>query len=98
VVGRTAYRVVQEALTNVRKHAPGTRVQVRVSHRPDAVRLSIDNSAPPTRGGSLGTAGGGTGLLGLRRRVALVDGAVRAGPGPDGGFRVEADLPAGAPR
>lgn len=97
VVGRTAYRVVQEALTNVRKHAPDTRVRVRVSHRPDGVRLTIDNTAPSAGASGLGSAGGGTGLLGLRRRVELVDGAVRAGPRPGGGFRVEAELPAAPP-
>jgi len=98
VVGRTAYRIVQEALTNVRKHAPGARVQVHLRYRADGVRLSIRNSAPGGgRDPLLAATGTGTGLLGLRQRVELINGTLHAGPDHDGGFRVDATLPACIP-
>ncbi|WP_020672264.1 sensor histidine kinase [Amycolatopsis nigrescens] len=94
-VGRTAYRVVQEALTNVCKHAPGSRVRLGVRQAPDGVRVSIRNTAPAGAGdAALASAGGGTGLLGLRRRIELVNGTLEAEPCADGGFRVDAALPA----
>jgi signal transduction histidine kinase len=98
VVGRTVYRIVQEALTNAHKHAPGARVQVRVRYDPAEVRLEVRNT-PPTRpvdAGLIGT-GSGLGLVTLRQRVELVGGTLRAGPTPDGGFRVDATLPAYVP-
>jgi signal transduction histidine kinase len=98
VVGRTVYRIVQEALTNAHKHAPGARVQVRVSYRPAEVRLEVRNT-PPTRPVDAGLVGTGSrvGLASLRRRVELVGGTLRAGPAPDGGFYVAATLPAYVP-
>jgi signal transduction histidine kinase len=94
VVGRTAYRAVQEALTNARKHAPGARVRVEVRYLTTGVRVSIHNTAP-TRAADprLADAGSGTGLLGLRRRVELVNGTLHAQPCADGGFEVAAALP-----
>src|ERR1700689_5287513 len=64
VVGRTAYRIVREALTNVRKHAPGARVTVRVSYSESGVQLIVRNTAPPARNGSPGGARPGPGLSG----------------------------------
>jgi signal transduction histidine kinase len=98
VVGRTVYRLVQEALTNAHKHAPGARVQVRVRYDPTDVRLEVRNT-PPTRPVDAGLIGTGSemGLASLRRRVELVGGTLRAGPAPDGGFCVEATLPAYVP-
>jgi len=98
VVGRTVYRIVQEALTNARKHAPGARVTVRVRYDPDQVRLEVRNtpSTRPPDAGLVGT-GSGVGLANLRRRVELVHGTLRAEPVPDGGFRVDATLPAYVP-
>uniref|UniRef100_UPI00355714E6 sensor histidine kinase n=1 Tax=Nonomuraea rhizosphaerae TaxID=2665663 RepID=UPI00355714E6 len=94
VVGRTAYRVVQEALTNARKHAPGARVRLQVRCSAGGVRVSVSNTAPTGAGDAvLASAGSGTGLLGLRRRIELIDGTLRAGPCAGGGYRVEADLP-----
>ncbi|MFI7421529.1 sensor histidine kinase [Nonomuraea sp. NPDC049684] len=95
VVGRTAYRIVREALTNVRKHAPGARVQVRIEYGQARVRLAVRNT-PPTGlpGGPLAGTGSGLGIADLRRRVEVVHGTLRAGPAPDGGFTVEAVLPA----
>jgi signal transduction histidine kinase len=109
VVGRTAYRVVREALTNVRKHAPGAPVTVRVSYDATQLRVSVGNGPPPARpaGASAGprgladpglaSTGSGLGLANLRQRIELVGGRLRAGPGPDGGFCVEAELPAFVP-
>jgi signal transduction histidine kinase len=98
VVGRTVYRIVQEALTNARKHAPGARVRVRVRYGPDQVRLEIRNTPPtgPADAGLVAT-GSGVGLANLRQRVELVHGTLRAEPVPDGGFRVDATLPAYVP-
>ena len=102
VVGRTAYRVVREALTNVRKHAPGARVTVRVSYGESQVRLEIRNTPPPgpppgLPGGGLAATGSGLGIANLRQRIELVHGTLRAGRAPDGGFCVEATLPAYVP-
>jgi signal transduction histidine kinase len=94
VVGRTLYRIVQEALTNARKHAPGARVRVQVRYHPDGVRVTVGNT-PPTRPVDAGLAGTGSGMgiANLRRRVELVHGTLHVGPEPDGGFRVDATLP-----
>jgi len=111
VVSRTAYRVVREALTNVRKHAPGAQVTVRVSYDPAQVRLSVRNGPPPSANGTgrpgsagpvladpvLAGTGSGLGLAHLRQRIELVHGTLQAGPGPDGGFCVDVTLPAYVP-
>ncbi|MFC4493252.1 sensor histidine kinase [Streptomyces ovatisporus] len=99
VVGRTAYRLVREALTNVRKHAPGARVVVRVSYGEAQVRVAVRNTAPTAvAGGSpLAATGSGLGIPGLRRRIELVHGTLRAGRAPDGGFSIEATLPSYVP-
>jgi signal transduction histidine kinase len=104
VVGRTAYRIVREALTNVRKHAPGARVTVRVEYEETQVRVTIRNTPPTGEPGGLAAAGfelagtgSGLGILGLRQRIELVHGTLRAGRAPDGGFSVEATLPAYVP-
>jgi len=97
VVGRTAYRIVREALTNVRKHAPGARATVRVQYDEAQVRLSIRNTPPTGQRTALAATGSGLGLIHLRQRIELVHGTLRAGPEPDGGFRVEATLPAYVP-
>lgn len=98
VVGRTAYRIVREALTNVHKHAPGATTRVDVTYAADGVALTVHNALapqPPDR--DLRASGSGTGLDVLRRRVELVHGTLRAEPGVDGGFRVDAELPAYVP-
>jgi signal transduction histidine kinase len=101
VVGRTAYRIVREALTNVRKHAPGALVTVRVSYADAQVRLEIRNTPPPEpagpEGGALAGTGSGLGIANLRQRIELVHGTLRAGRAADGGFCVEATLPAYVP-
>ncbi|MGW4940926.1 sensor histidine kinase [Actinoplanes sp. NPDC004185] len=94
VVGRAVYRVVQEALTNVRKHAPGAPVQVRLSYTTQDVHVSVSNAEPShSCDSALVEAGSGTGLLGLRQRVELLGGTFSAGP-RDRGFHVDALLPA----
>ncbi len=94
VVGRTAYRLVQEALTNVRKHAPGAAVLVEVGYAADRIRLSVTDTGPVTAGDpGLSAAGSGSGLDGLRQRVEMVRGELTSGPRPGGGFRVSATLP-----
>ncbi len=98
MVGRTAHRVVREALTNVRKHAPGAQVTVQVSYDPSRVRLSVRNTPPADRTASpLAGTGSGLGLANLRQRIELVHGTLRAAPVPDGGFCVEATMPAYVP-
>jgi signal transduction histidine kinase len=143
VVGRTAYRIVREALTNVRKHAPGAQVTVQVSYAESGVRLSVRNTAPPRLSDAglsdgplsdgplydgalyegalyegaltdrvlanrvlaerararadLSATGSGLGIAGLRQRVEVVHGTLRASGTADGGFCVEATLPAYVP-
>ena len=89
-VGLAAYRIVQEALTNARRHAPGAAVDVEVHHGDGELRLRIRDNGP----GPDGTApGGGHGLPGMRERAAAVHGELRAGAATVGGFLVEARLP-----
>jgi signal transduction histidine kinase len=91
-----AYRLIQEALTNVRKHAPTSRAEVRLCYEPDGVRIQVsDDGGPSGAGGEtvLKAPGRGHGLIGMRERVQLYDGRMQAGPMTGGGFRVEAVLP-----
>jgi len=98
VVGRTAYRIVREALTNVRKHAPGAQVVVLVSYDESRVRLSVRNTAVAVPSASgLAATGSGLGLASLRQRIELVQGTLRASGTPDGGFCVEATMPSYVP-
>ncbi|WP_055626593.1 sensor histidine kinase [Streptomyces hirsutus] len=93
-VGRTAYRIVQEALTNARKHAPGTEVAVSVAGGPgEDLTVSVRN--PPPRGDVLPVPGAGQGLIGLTERATLAGGTLEHGRAPDGGFEVRARLPWG---
>jgi signal transduction histidine kinase len=91
--GRTAYRVVQESLTNVHKHARGAATKVVVSGSDTELRVQVSNLRPVAAGTLL--PGSGAGLIGLRERVALHGGLLTAGPTDDGGWRVDARLPAG---
>ena len=90
-VGRHAYRIVQEALTNARKHAPGARVRVAVTgHSEQGLVVEVGNSLR-TAGSAL--PGSGTGLVGLRERVQLAGGRLDHGPTSTGEFRLRAWLP-----
>jgi signal transduction histidine kinase len=88
-VGLAAYRIVQEALTNARRHAPGAAVDVEVRYGDGELRLLIRDNGP----GAERTAAGGHGLLGMRERAAAVGGELRTGAATVGGFLVEARLP-----
>ncbi|WP_426508461.1 sensor histidine kinase [Dactylosporangium sp. McL0621] len=95
-VDLTAYRVIQEALTNACKHAPGAAVVVDLRYEPAALRIRIDNGPAPPPAPPPSTEGAavpGLGLLGMRERVAALGGSLAAGPRPDGGYRVEVLLP-----
>ncbi|WP_346622099.1 sensor histidine kinase [Blastococcus montanus] len=93
-LGLSAYRIVQEALTNVLKHAPGARTHVDIRHTADALRLEVRNGAPRERG--IRPVAGGRGLIGMRERVALHGGELEAGPHANG-WRVAARLPVREP-
>lgn len=92
-VEQTAYRVVQEALTNVLKHAAGAKVMVRLAHREEEVAMQVENG--PSDGGArdVGLPSGGNGLLGMRERVTALGGVFVSGETDAGGFRVSAVLP-----
>ncbi|MFI6317670.1 sensor histidine kinase [Nonomuraea sp. NPDC050556] len=89
-VDRCVYRIAQESLTNVLKHAPQAEVTLTLTYHPDAVTLQVGNSGPAAaqRGAD------GHGLIGMRERAALHGGTLVAGPREDGGFSVSAHLPA----
>ncbi|MEU8588315.1 histidine kinase [Streptomyces sp. NPDC048664] len=97
VVERTAYRVVQEALTNVHKHAAGARTHVRLAHRSAEIAMQVENERPEpgvVEGARLPS--GGNGLVGMRERVSALGGVFVSGPTDAGGFRVSAVIPARA--
>ncbi|GAA0287985.1 sensor histidine kinase [Streptomyces polychromogenes] len=103
-VGLTVFRVVQEALTNARKHAGNAGARVRLTYRAAEVAVEVCDDGPgeaPPRRAQRQQGRGGYGLIGMRERVALHGGTLEAGPRADGGFRVAARLPvpaaAGAP-
>ena len=90
-VDLTAYRVVQEALTNALKHAVGSSVRIAVDYAPDSVRIVVSDTGGTRAEG--GHDGNGRGLAGLRERLAVFGGTLQAGPRPTGGFRVTATIP-----
>lgn len=87
-VGLSAYRIVQEALTNVVKHAAPASCTAVVEVTPSSVRIEVADDGPGVK-----ELGVGHGLIGMRERVAVYGGTFSAGPGDDGGFRVVAELP-----
>ncbi|MER5324683.1 sensor histidine kinase [Streptosporangium roseum] len=91
MVQHTAYRTVQEALTNIHKHAGMAATQVVVHYLPSALEVTIKNSVPPDDTPAM--PGSGLGLIGLRERVELLGGGFAAGREADGGFLVSARLP-----
>ena len=89
-----AYRVVQEALTNVRRHADASHARVHVRYRDDALEVEVeDDGRGGDQAGGLAESGSGHGLVGMRERVGLYGGHLSAAPRPDGGFLVRAVLP-----
>ncbi|MFG2307760.1 sensor histidine kinase [Streptomyces sp. NPDC048566] len=95
-VEQTAYRVVQEALTNVHKHAAGAKTYVRLAHRMSEIAMQVENECPPEAGAGsqVRLPSGGNGLLGMRERVSALGGVFVSGPTDAGGFRVSAVIPA----
>jgi signal transduction histidine kinase len=93
-VGRTVYRIVQEGLTNARKHAPGAAAAVRIAREADALEVSVV-TRPPVAVGAVAEPppGAGTGLIGLGERVALAGGTLRHGVDAAGDFVLAATLP-----
>ncbi|HWM73002.1 MAG TPA: histidine kinase [Nocardioides sp.] len=89
-VGRTGYRIVQEALTNVARHAAAATASVRIDYRPDALAIRVDDDGSAT---STATPAPGVGLLGMSERVAALGGRLQAAPRSHGGFTVQAELP-----
>ncbi|MGH9000260.1 MAG: sensor histidine kinase, partial [Acidimicrobiia bacterium] len=91
-----AFRIVQEALTNVARHAGAAGATVRVGYGTDALAIEVEDDGrgqgPPTSRGT------GSGIAGMRQRAAALGGTLEAGPRPEGGFRVRAHLPLAEPR
>ncbi|MEU6865484.1 sensor histidine kinase [Streptomyces sp. NPDC046876] len=97
-VGLTVFRIVQEGLTNARKHAGPARARVRLTYRPDEVRIEVCDDGPGAAAarpaaGPASRSRPGYGLIGMRERVALQGGSLEAGALDGGGFRVAARLP-----
>ncbi|MGI5488162.1 sensor histidine kinase [Microtetraspora malaysiensis] len=89
-VDRTAYRIVQESLTNVARHAAATTASVRIDYRPDALAVRVDDDGKAAPGSAPMP---GIGLLGMHERVTALGGHLRAEPRDEGGFTVQAELP-----
>ena len=106
-VDLSAYRIVQEALSNAMRHAPGSHVRLHLAYRPDALAVEISNDAAlravpvlvasGERAAEGGAGGGGHGLVGMRERATMLGGSLDAGQTGDGGFRVTAVLPLSPP-
>ena len=95
---QAAYRIVQEALTNVSRHAGHASASVHLHYAPEALSVQVDddgNGAVNITGTR--SSGPGLGLVGMRERVSALGGRLQAGPQDDGGFQVRAELPARAP-
>ncbi len=92
-VDLAAYRVVQEALTNVIKHAGTARAAVVLEYRPDDLVITVTDDGRPVTGPGRPGGPGGRGLIGLRERIGLYGGELDAGPRPGGGWRVRARIP-----
>jgi signal transduction histidine kinase len=95
LVELASYRIVQEALTNVIKHAGDARVQVVIRGEPDQVAVEVQDTGSPRDPSVRKPRGAGRGLAGMQERVTLLGGSFESGPLPGGGFRVSASLPRG---
>jgi signal transduction histidine kinase len=107
-VDLSAYRILQEALSNAMRHAPGSAVRVELAYAPSSVIIKVRNDGGPAGPGGrshpdggvtgnglhpAGPAGGGQGIIGMRERTAMLGGQLEAEPTDDGGFLVTAVLP-----
>jgi signal transduction histidine kinase len=93
-VDQAAYRIVQEALTNVSRHAGHASASVHLYYTPEALSIQVDDDG---QGNGTTPSSPGLGLVGMRERVSALGGRLQAGPQDDGGFRVHAELPARGP-
>ncbi|WP_086662068.1 histidine kinase [Lentzea kentuckyensis] len=91
-VARTAYRIVQESLTNIARHAAAANAKISIDYRPDALLIRVDDDGTATP-----TGNPGVGLLGMRERVTALGGSLKAAPRSEGGFTVQAELPVTQP-
>jgi signal transduction histidine kinase len=89
-----AFRIIQEALTNVVRHSGSRAARIRLSYAPGGLDILVDDDGPAVAGGD---SGGGNGLVGMRERATALGGSMRTGVRPGGGFRVQAVLPLTAP-
>jgi signal transduction histidine kinase len=89
----SAYRIVQEALSNVIRHAPGSAARVELGYAPSALVIKVRNDACAAQVGEADQEGAGHGLIGMRERAGMLGGHLEAGPTDDGGFLVTAVLP-----
>jgi signal transduction histidine kinase len=89
----SAYRIVQEALSNVMRHAPGSAARVELGYAPSALVIKVRNDACAAQNGDADQEGAGHGLIGMRERAGMLGGHLEAGPTDDGGFLVTAVLP-----
>ena len=103
-VDQAAYRIVQEALTNVSRHAGDACASVHLHYTPETLSVQVDDDGNGTLAAAVtavtaatGPQGPGLGLVGMRERVSALGGRLQAGPQDGGGFRVRAELPAGSP-
>lgn len=92
--GHAIYRVVQESLTNAARYAPGSPVHVSLCWQGQQLRVRVDDDGLPPGRVAVAHQGTGLGLAGMQERLQRLDGSVQAGPRPDGGWRVEATVPA----
>ncbi|NGY66339.1 sensor histidine kinase [Lentzea sp. NEAU-D13] len=91
-VARTAYRIVQESLTNIARHAAAATAKISIDYRPDALLIRVDDD-----GTAIPSGDPGVGLLGMRERVTALGGSLKAAPRDEGGFTVQAELPVAQP-
>jgi signal transduction histidine kinase len=92
----SAYRILQEALSNTLRHAPGAHVSAEVGYEPDCLRLRVHNDPPPAGGDRPPPTSPGQGIIGMRERAAMLGGTLAAAPTAEGGYLVEAVLPLNA--
>jgi signal transduction histidine kinase len=90
-VDLSAYRIVQEALSNAARYAPGAKIEIEVRYGGDRLSVTVTDDGPRT--GQPETSGGGHGLVGMYERVGMLGGTLTAGPRVAGGFEVRAELP-----
>ncbi|HET8640883.1 MAG TPA: histidine kinase, partial [Pseudonocardiaceae bacterium] len=92
----SAYRIMQEALSNALRHAPAAPAAVEVRYEPERLRLRVRNDRPRVPGANPVAGAAGHGIVGMRERAAMLGGTLSAGPTSDGGYLVEAVLPLAA--